>query len=46
MLAPAFNANKVQGLRLPKIVVSFDLHPQRNLIDEKIYVAFYAQWHL
>ena len=39
MLAPAFNANKVQRLTLPKIVVIFDLHPQRNLNEGKIYVA-------
>ena len=30
---------KVQGLSLPKIVVSFDLHRQRNFNYGKIYVA-------
>ena len=29
----------MQGLRLPKIVVSFDLHRQRNFNYGQIYVA-------
>ena len=39
MLDWACTVHKVQGLSLPKIVVSFDLHRQRNFNYGQIYVA-------
>ena len=39
MLAWACTVHKVQGLSFPKIVVSFDLHHQRNFNHGQIYIA-------